>query len=320
MASIIDVAKAAGVGKSTVSRYVSGKGYVSEENRARIEEAIRKLRYVPSTSGRSLRLQRSYAMAICVPMITHPFFSRFAESLQTELFRLAEEGDGRLNKVIIVAQDEQRKLKWLIERRLIDGAFLVTHEKFDANEFGVPIVTVDRLMGREVPDVTSDNYEATLRALRYLYDKGRRSIGFIGGRPSQRSEVLRRYDAYCDFLEEKGLAPHLRYQDYRHGEEIEVAQRFLEEEKGLDAVLATSDAFAFAVYRTVREKGYGPIDIISYDGCMDAWIQRPVFTSIVQDIPGMARAALSLLLKKIGGESCPDCLVVPTKFRKGETA
>ena len=59
---------------------------------------------------------------------------------------------------------------------------------------------------------------------------------------------------------------------------------------------------------------------------MDEWIQRPVFTSIVQDIPGMARAArmaraaLSLLLKKIGGESCPDSVVVPTSFRKGETA
>lgn len=320
MASIITVAQLAGVGKSTVSRYVNGNGYVSEENQKKIEEAIKQCGYVPSTSGRSLRLNRSYAMAICVPMITHPFFSRFAESLEKAVFEQAGEGNNRLNQVIIVSGEEQKRLKWLMVRHLIDGAFLVTHDDFDPSEYGIPIVTVDRLMGKEVPVVTSDNYESTYAALTYLYDTGARKIGFIGGRPSQRSEVLRRYDAYSDLIAEKKLQSFLSYADYRHGQEMEISAQFLAKYKDLDAVFATSDAFGFAVYRASRAMGYGDLRIISYDGCMDDVIQSPLFTCVQQDTDRLARTALDLLLKKIGGEPCPKKVVIPSRFRKGETA
>lgn len=320
MASIITVAQLAGVGKSTVSRYVNGNGYVSEENQKKIEKAIKQCGYVPSTSGRSLRLNRSYAMAICVPMITHPFFSRFAESLEKAVFEQAGEGNNRLNQVIIVSGEEQKRLKWLMVRHLIDGAFLVTHDDFDPSEYGIPIVTVDRLMGKEVPVVTSDNYESTYAALTYLYDTGARKIGFIGGRPSQRSEVLRRYDAYSDLLKDKNLPGFISYADYRHGQEMEISAQFLAKYKDLDAVFATSDAFGFALYRVSRAMGQNDLRIISYDGCMDDVIQKPVFTCVKQDTDRLARTALDLLLKKIGGKPCPNKVVIPSTFRKGETA
>lgn len=320
MASIITVAQLAGVGKSTVSRYVNGNGYVSEENQKKIEKAIKQCGYVPSTSGRSLRLNRSYAMAICVPMITHPFFSRFAESLEKAVFEQAGEGNNRLNQVIIVSGEEQKRLKWLMVRHLIDGAFLVTHDDFDPSEYGIPIVTVDRLMGKEVPVVTSGNYESTYAALTYLYDTGARKIGFIGGRPNQRSEVLRRYDAYSDLLKAKNLPGFISYADYRHGQEMEISAQFLAKYKDLDAVFATSDAFGFALYRVSRAMGQNDLRIISYDGCMDDFIQKPVFTCVKQDTDRLARTALDLLLKKIGGKPCPNKVVIPSTFRKGETA
>ena len=320
MISIVTVAKRAGVGKSTVSRYVNGNGYVSDENKKKIDKAIKELGYVPSTTGRSLRLRRSYAMAICVPMITHPFFSRFSESLENAVFEQAQEGNNRLNHVVIVSGDEQNRLKWLISHHLIDGAFLVTHDDFDPSEYGIPIVTIDRLMGREVPVVTSNNYESTYKALEYLYSNGARKIGFIGGRPSQGSEVIRRYDAYRDFVNDKGLTEIKSYADYRHGQEMEIAREFLLGEKGLEAVFATSDSFGFAIYRMANKLDYGPLPVISYDGCMDDVIQTPRFTCVQQDTDFMARTALDLLLKKINGDSCPDKVVVPATFRKGETA
>ena len=320
MASIITVAKLAGVGKSTVSRYVNGNGYVSEENKAKIDKAIKELEYIPSTSGRSLRLKRSYAMAICVPMIAHPFFSRFAEALENAVFEQAVEGNNRLNHVVIVSEEEQKRLKWLMSHHLIDGAFLVTHDDFDPSEYGIPLVTVDRLMGKEVPVVTSDNYESTYKALGYLYAKGARWIGFIGGCPARPSEVIRRYDAYLDFVKEKGLPEIKSYADYRHGQEVEIAEEFLSKEKGLEAVFATSDVFGFAVYRASKRLNYGPLSIVCYDGCMDDFIQTPRFTCIQQNIDLLARTALDLLLKKMNKEPCPEKVVVPSIFREGETA
>lgn len=319
MVSIVTVAKAAGVGKSTVSRYLN-KGYVSEESRSRIEKAMKELGYVPSTSGRSLRMAKSFAMAICVPMISHPFFSRFAERLESAVFEQAGEASRRLNQVIIVSGNEQERLKWLRERNLVDGAFLVTHEKFDPSSYDLPIVTVDRLMGKEVPVVTSDNYESTYKALLYLYEKGNREIGFIGGRPAERSEVMRRYDAYMDFTKEKGLPVHAFYEDFAHGEEMKASSLFLEREPRLDAVFATSDTFGFQTYRRANEVGYGHLDIVSFDGCMDDIIQKPLFTSVKQDIDALARSALELLLRKMNGEECPLKVVVKTTFRKGDTA
>ena len=167
--------------------------------------------------------------------------------------------------------------------------------------------------------ITSDNYEASAKALEYLYGKGCRRIGFIGGCPKVPSEVTRRHDAYLDFVASHSLEDLSWYQDFMHGEECRRADEYLLSHPDIDAVLATSDSFAFALHRCslLREK---PLAIIAYDGCMDDWIQTPRFTSLVQDIDQMASKALETILALLGGEKRTGKSVVPTLFRKGDTA
>ena len=314
MASIIDVAKKAGVGKSTVSRYLNGSGYVSKANAEKIGEAIKELNYEPNSLGRMLKLNKSYTLALCVPMLSHPFFSKFAEALEKALY---EAGGEDLSKLVILSEREGQ-LEQLVSRKQIDGLIIVTHRPLEESTLSIPMVTIDRVVGK-VPCTTSDNYEASAKALEYLYGKGYRRIGFIGGCPKVPSEVTRRHDAYLDFVASHSLEDLSWYQDFMHGEECRRADEYLSSHPDLDAVLATSDSFAFALYRCslLREK---PLPIIAYDGCMDDWIQTPRFTSLVQDIDQMASKALETILALLGGEKRTGKSVVPTLFRKGDTA
>ena len=82
MTSIGDVAKLAGVSRSTVSLVCNNKGYVSEETRKKIEKAMKELNYIPSELGRNLKMQKSGIVGIIVPDIAHPFFSTLLNMLK----------------------------------------------------------------------------------------------------------------------------------------------------------------------------------------------------------------------------------------------
>ena len=87
MASIRDVARKANVGSTTVSRVLNNSGYVSEETRQKIEEAMRELNYTPNELARNLFHKKTGIIAVLVPSVSHPFFAEFVECLEAELYK-----------------------------------------------------------------------------------------------------------------------------------------------------------------------------------------------------------------------------------------
>ena len=87
MASIRDVAKEAGVGVGTVSRFLNDSGYVSEEARQKIEDAMKKLDYIPNELARNLYHKKTGIIAVLVPNVSNPFFSEFVDYAEAELYR-----------------------------------------------------------------------------------------------------------------------------------------------------------------------------------------------------------------------------------------
>ena len=73
MASIKDVAQKAGVGVGTVSRVLNNSGYVSDETREKIEEAMKNLQYTPNELARNLYHKKSGIIAVLVPTVEIPF-------------------------------------------------------------------------------------------------------------------------------------------------------------------------------------------------------------------------------------------------------
>lgn len=319
MASIIDVAKKAGVSKSTVSRYFNN-GYVSEECAERIKKAIDDLSYSPSSLGRALKYNRSMTIGLCVPKISHPFFSKITEAIEDEAYAL-----GYRLLLTDSGNDKAREESFisLAKKSQIDGIIFVTHNFYDRMDPNLPIVTIDRRFAGGVPTITSDNYEATKKALAYLWDQGARRIGFLGGKPAVTSFVYDRYRAYSDFASEHGMEERTGYYESKHGEEYCYSEKYFASFPDVDAVFATSDAYGFAYYRVLVRNGKScdDVKIVTYDGCMNDLIQSPSFTSVVQNIPAMANKVVEVLNMKITGQKdIDDVYTIPTTFFKGETA
>lgn len=87
MAGIRDVAVYAGVGVGTVSRALNKTGYVSEETRKKIDEAVKVLNYQPNELARNLYRNRSGIIGVIVPDLENPFFAKFMKYTEMELYR-----------------------------------------------------------------------------------------------------------------------------------------------------------------------------------------------------------------------------------------
>ena len=84
MATIVDVAKLAGVTPTTVSRVINNRGYISEKTKSKVHEAMDQLSYQPNEIARSLTKQRSNTIGVIVPHISHPYFSKLIRNLSSE--------------------------------------------------------------------------------------------------------------------------------------------------------------------------------------------------------------------------------------------
>ena len=312
MVSILDVAAKAGVSKSSVSRYFNG-GSISSSAKEKIKAAVEELGYRPNAIGNMLRNNSTQNIALCVPTLVHPFFSAFVSEVN---LALAKEGYR-----LIIGETEGKKggesaFVKMVENNEVDGLILVAHHSIKHLNTSIPVVTIDRHF-EGAPCITSDNYASTHLALSYLYEKGARNIAFFGGKPAVESEVSLRHQCYLDFLKEKGLQEYSCYEDIPHGEEFPLVSRYASLHPEIEAVFASSDAFALSAYLAFGEKKR---PIISFDGVLGNFVPTPKFTSIRQNIEGLGQAAVEELMKRLRGEPFEPITYVSTTFEKGETA
>lgn len=182
MTTIIDVAKLAGVSKSTVSRVTSGKGYVSEEARTKILQAMQTLDYSPNTVARNLQRGSTKNIGFLLPRSSRDISTTFLNS-----FILTARQFGYFVTIYFTDNDKQRELDALDQMRFkqLDGMFILTRtndwaliEPYSA--YG-PIATWQRVMSSAIHSVYVDHYDGYLLSLNYLYERGYRSFGHIFG-------------------------------------------------------------------------------------------------------------------------------------------
>lgn len=318
--TIKDVAKCAGVGVGTVSRVINGGESVNKEKCLRVQEAIKKLNFVPNRMAVRLRKNASGLLALLVPVINHPFFAKFAY--------FAEDEASKYGYSLLLVSSQRRiskeeEILGRIKRREVDGAIFVTHyEHTEESLKDCPIVSIDRQLGKEIPYVTSDNYEATKKAVEYLIEKGCKKIGYIGSKPLVESEVMKREEAYLDVIKAHGMQPYVMNDVIMHGEENEVVAKFLKMYKGMDGVFASGYTMAQVLYETAMQQDINvpnDLQIISYDGAFKQWNNNRLLTCLEQPIEQMAREVVKLLVDKIAGKEVPVRTMFETSFVLGAT-
>lgn len=323
MASIKDVARAAGVGVGTVSRVLNNSASVSPKTRERVRRVIREINYVPSALGRSLKTKEARMIGFLVPDISQAIFGQMAAHISEALMR-------RGYMLVTcntrgIREQEHRFIEMAREGRM-DALIIITAN--DLAEFVTPdirAVALDARIGANVPCISSDNYGGAAQATELLIQKGCRSLAYAGKKLHVPSAVNDRYAAFCSVCERRGVKWDADLLYYNHGGEMKAAEKFLEKHPDVDGILAVSDYMAYCLIELLRRRGISVPEQVQVVGCdgvrIEEWYYARRLTTVAQDIPGIARRMTDAVMGRLSGEldqaAVEEC--VPMSLVLGDT-
>lgn len=302
--TIADVAREAGVSRTTVSHSFSGLGHVNDETRSRVLETAKRLGYRPSVRAQRLRSGKSQAIAILssMPSAVSAGVSRLG--FFTELaVGCAETALVNGYTLVLTPPDQQN----VLDRIDIDGAILLEPVASDqlASELaarGIPFVTIGAALG---PDNVDLHHDETARLLfEHFADQGARAPGILIGSSGRESQRIF-HEHYLARAAREGFPPVVAMVDEREGESAGAAatERMLAEHPEIDAIGVPVDAFATGAVRAAQASGrvVGDDLLIAtrYDG-VRAQTSTPPLTAFDLHLNQVSAAAVSLLLQRLG--------------------
>jgi len=314
MAGIADVARAAGVSKSTASRALTGSGYVSAETRARVTDAAASLGYVATTSAVSLVTGRTQTIGVVVPTLDRWFFAHVLEGIQDAL--LERRYDLALYGAPPESDGRREMFEHFLARKRFDGLIAVgiepsAHELERLLEFGKPVVSVG---GYDVGTnaVSIDDRAAGRIATEHLLGLGHRAITFVGGDPDGRRTSYgdrQRLDGYLAAMKGAGLEASARHTPCAvtmpggYGAAVEMLGDRLTRPT---AIVGVCDEVAVGTVIAARRLGIRVPDGLSVVGIDDhAYAEMFSLTTLQQKPHQQGRAAVQLLMWQIDDPDAP---------------
>jgi LacI family transcriptional regulator len=320
--TIHDVARAAGVSVSTVSRVLNDKDDVSPDTSIAVKRIIAELGYTSSLVAKSMRSRRTGVIGLILPDLEDPFCIQVMKGIHHAIVALGYDliayTSGSIKKHS-KAEREQHYVS-LLNGSLTDGIILVTPA---ANKFATPAPLVAIDPNNQCPDcltVIAKNRDGALSAMRYLTGLGHRRIGFIGGRPDLQS-AKQRLQGYKAGLRQAGIAvdPDLiTVGDFTREAGVRCAERLLALPRPPTAIFAANDQSALGAIEAAQTTGRHVPDnlsVLGFDNIPEAAYCNPPLTTIDQFIDRMGYVATELLVALIQGGSLPgDGYKMPTQL------
>ena len=307
MAGIAEVARTAGVSKSTASRALTGSGYVSEQTRLRVLDAARRLDYVASTSAVSLATGRTKNIGVVMPYVTRWFFAEVLEGIQDAL--LARDLDLTLYDAQPGSPGRDRIFDHFLSRKRFDGLIAVGLEPGDQELHR--LLTIDRPVVSIVGDGTrssvvevDDDYAAR-RATEHLIELGHSRIAFVGGNVGSHWTLVerRRLQGYRDAMIDAGLDAEIRHIASAvslPGGYAAAVDLLSDTHSRPTAVLATCDEVAIGTIIAARRLGIGVPSDLSVVGIDDHEYAEMFGLTTLSQLPReQGAAAVDLLMEEI---------------------
>ena len=307
-ATILDIAREAGVSKSTVSLVLQGSGLVRPDTVVKVRKAIEDVGYVYNRGAANLRKAQSNVIGMVINDLTNPFFAELAVGME-RVFQSA----GVVPFIANTAENPVRQeevLKSMMEQGvaglIVSPARGTTAEAFNRmRQANIPVVlAMRRLPDGRVPAVVPDNHRGASLAVAHLIGKGHRRLAFFGGF-SDMVVYHERADGFREGCETNGIAP----------EDITIVEGETNRKGGmacLDAALALpnpptaalcfNDAVAFGVMLALRKRGLEPgrdFALVGFDDVVEAQHYVPALTSVAVDTAGLGERAAHSVLRMI---------------------
>lgn len=312
--TIKDIAKAAGVSHTTVSRALKGNPAISTETAARIQDLARQMGYVPSAVAQSLLSQRTLTVGMVVTTIADPFTVRVVEGVE----RIAQEAG---YSVFLSSShnnpDQEMAVVETFQRRRVD-AVIVTSSRVGSvyssqlDQIKVPIVLINNQEeGEFLHSVAVDDEQGAKLAVTYLITLGHRRISYMGV-PDRPKSDRRRLAGYRAALKQAGLPrdPKLVFSpegrdDFERGQ---AALKSLLASQAT-AVFCYNDLIAIGLLVACHQRGIsvpGQLSVAGFDDIEPALYVTPPLTTIHQPRLKLGRLAMTMVLGLLKGQTVQD--------------
>jgi len=317
--TIEEVAAAAGVSRSTVSRVVNGSPSVSPSAVAAVEAAIRELNYVPNRAARSLASRQTHAIALVVPedvtlFFSDPFFASIVAGVGSRL-----DGSDYILNLFIASDDPGAKTTSYLQGGNADGAIVVSHHTsdtfIDRIATALPVVFGGRPVREREGDyyVDVDNVRGARDATDYLIGKGHRRIATITG-PLDMPAGIDRLRGWRDALQAVGIPEGpVEVGDFTADGGLAAMRRILDAGEVPDAIFVASDLMARGAISTLAAEGLRVPDdvaIIGFDDSPVATTVTPRLTTMRQPTLLMGAAITDVLLTLLAGGDPPHVTIM----------
>ena len=325
MTTLEEVAKLAGVSRSTVSRVINEDPNVRIETRERVNAVIQKANYQPSMAARRLAGGRSGIFGLVIPMgvarlFSEPYFPTLLQSVSSTC--------KSLNHTIMLwlaePEYERRMMSQILDNDLLDGVIV------SSMAVGDPIVSalIDSslsfvLIGRYPEErvvhyVDVDNRACAMQIVQHLIASDRRRIGVITG-PQDMMVSLDRLEGYKRALQEAGLE--IDECLIMDGNFTDIGAEKCTEallEREVDAIFASSDLMAVGALRVLKQKGVRvpeTVAVVGFDDAPFAETTDPPLTTIRQPTAQLGSTAVEMLIKLVeGSEPIPAQVILPAEM------
>jgi LacI family transcriptional regulator len=318
-ATIFDVARVAGVSKTTVSRVLTGSTNVSSRTRTRVLEAVDRLDYRVNVAARSLRTARSSLVGLLVPAISNDVFGRIAEVLEEDLRR---DGTGlTIMSSGWASEGESLALEMLGARGLDAVVASLVNDRGGAigdvlKALGVPVILLDReVRGVGTDAVLTDQRSGVLAAVEHLVGLGHRSIGLATLTPTVRPgrEAVA---AFGESVSTHGL-PRLDdvivgYADVGAQAGWSVGERLVDQ-RATAIVCCVPNSVTAGVLEFLRSRSLSvprDVSLIAFDESELASVKPPRLTVISRPLEEIARNASRMVTTRLANPELPPRVAI----------
>jgi LacI family transcriptional regulator/LacI family repressor for deo operon, udp, cdd, tsx, nupC, and nupG len=333
--SIQDIARAAGVSHTTVSRALRDSSLISPKVRHKIQDLAREMGYTPNAVAQSLKRQNTSAIGLVVTAISDPFVGLVVRGI--------EEVAQKANMSVFLSvsyNDPEREMDVIetFQRRRVDGIISAAAQ--------ISGSYTDRLAHTHVPtvlinqqaegssdllhSVEVDDYSGARQAVSYLVEQGHRKIGFIGAGNRPRSN-RRRLAGYTDALLDAGVESTdawVRIADPAHKfhtEDVADGCALLPPliDAGVTAAFCYNDMIAVGALLACRQRGLAvpkQLSVVGFDDVDTAQYVTPPLTTMRQPTLQLGRLAMEMLLDLLRGRPVQNHVLPAELIRRASTA
>ncbi|WP_156724802.1 LacI family DNA-binding transcriptional regulator [Streptomyces apocyni] len=327
------VAARAGVSRATASRVVNGGIGVRAPLVDKVRQAVDELGYVPNHAARTLVTRRNGAVGVLIAepefrIFSDPFFERQVRGISREL----TVHDCQLVLLWVEGSADRDRVARYLGGGHVDGALAFSLHNDDELPALISRARIPAVFGGrppaghdlDIPYVDCDNRGGAREAVRHLCALGRKNIALIAG-PRDQTSALDRIDGYHDVLVDADPAL-LCQGDFTAESGARAMAELLDRRPNVDGVFASNDLMASGALRTLRERGLRVPDDVALVGFDDvgsvAETTEPALTTVRQDIEGMGRLMVRLLMRLLNNTAgdAPASVITPTTLVRRASA